>query len=104
MTYSKDNTKLFQFIFDAVIDEGGDGDISVVVQLQDSNLVANQFFEWVVKNNPPDYQSWNINKRDNYVCVWRDMESFSFSDENIWSADVAAVEGKFRCSQLVITL
>ena len=72
-----DNTKLFEFVYDAVISEGGDGDCAVVLESQDHKVVSDQF-ELFLKTKP--YGNWKKKDLDNGdIVFWDQQERFVFS-------------------------
>jgi len=103
-----DNTKLFEFVYDAVISEGGDGDCAVVLELQDHKAVSDQF-EIFLKTKP--YGNWQREIRDNGdIGFWDQQESIVFSNHDHFCSFLDGASGKgypedkIPCTQKVITL
>ena len=101
-----DNTKLFEFIYESVISDGGDGDLALV----SSNHIelANQF-EAFLKSKP--YGNWSRKDLDNGdIVFWDNQESFVFSNHDHFCSfsDGASgkgyPEGKTPCSDKVVLL
>lgn len=75
-----DNTKLFEFIYEVVNGDGGDGDIAVVFTAQNHVVVANEF-EQFLKTKP--FGSWERRTFDNGdIHFWDHQESFTFSNND----------------------
>jgi len=101
----QDNTKLFEFIYESVISDGGDGDLALV----SSNHIelANQF-EAFLKTKP--YGNWWSRKDldDGDIIFWDSHESFVFSNHDhfcSWSdSDLRKSNpgGKTPCSDKVV--
>jgi hypothetical protein len=100
-----DNTKLFEFIYETVINEGGDGDLALVLTAQDHLVVADQFEEFLATN---PFGCWQrTNRSDGSVLFWNNQESFILSNRDnfcSWS-DLRGpnpVKGKEPCTSKVI--
>ena len=103
-----DNTKLFEFVYDAVISEGGDGDCAIVLKSQNHKIVSDQF-ELFLKTKP--YGNWQRADKDNGdIILWDQQEYIVFSNHDHFCSFSDAVsgkgypEGKVPCTQKVITL
>lgn len=103
-----DNTKLFEFVYDTVISEGGDGDCAVVLELQDHKAVSDQF-EIFLKTKP--HGNWQRENRENRdIGFWDQQESIVFSNHDHFCSFLDGAsgkgypEGKIPCTQKVITL
>lgn len=87
------NQKLFDFIYEAVLDEGGDGDATLVFQLQDRNVVADEFEQFLAKQK---LQPWHRVNRENEIIIYHDFESFCLTNQMPKTED--------RYSQLIVTI
>ena len=102
-----DNTKLFEFIHETVISEGGDGDVAVVFTAQDHKVVADEFEKFLATK---PYGNWRRNNmEDGDVVFWDNQESFVFSNRDHFCCFSEGLsgkgypEGKTPCSQKVVT-
>ena len=71
------NRKLFDYIYEAVYNSGGDGDALVCFSDQDYRSVADDFMSYLIEINSTD---WIMNNRGEFMLIYRDQESFIFSD------------------------
>jgi len=99
------NAKLFEFIFEAVISEGGDGDLAVVFTTQDHRVAADQFEKFLATK----FGKWNRENLENGdIVFWDNQESFVFSNHDHFCSfsDGASgkgyPEGKTPCSEKVV--
>jgi len=84
----QDNTKLFEFIYESVNNESGDGDLALVLTAQDHRTVADQF-EKFLSTKPfgcwkrtlhmngdisfsDGEESFTISNHDHF-CYWSDL-------------------------------
>ena len=78
----QDNTKLFDFIYETVIGEGGDGDLALVLTAQDHRIVADQFQQYLLEHHSK-WAGWQRDNRpDGDIVFWQDQESFIFSNRD----------------------
>jgi len=77
MTTATTNQLLFQFIYQSVIEEGGDGDAVIGFLAQDYSLVANEF-EIFLKDNSEI--CWAKQQTEKYIVFENYEESFIFTD------------------------
>jgi hypothetical protein len=100
------NAKLFEFIYESVISDGGDGDLAVVFTTQDHRVAADQFEKFLATKSG----RWNRENLENGdVVFWDNQESFVFSNHD-HCCDFLEVlggkgypEGKTPCSEKVVT-
>ena len=102
-----DNTKLFEFIHQAVTGECGDGDMAVVFTAQDHKIVADEFEKFLATKS---YGSWERRTFDNGdIHFWDHQESFTFSNNDhfcYWHElrdNPEETKGKEPCTQKVVT-
>ena len=100
------NAKLFEFIYEAVISDGGDGDLAVVFTTQDHRVAADQFEKFLATK----YGRWNRENLENGdIVFWDNQESFVFSNDDHFCDFLEALggkgypEGKTPCSEKVVT-
>jgi hypothetical protein len=89
------NFALFDFIFGAVIGEGGDGDITVVFVAQDHKAVAAEFAAYLSQENRG---IWGRIDTPDQVIFHANMESFSFTNDKKY------ISLPYGCTQQVVTL
>ena len=101
---SSNNEKLFEFAVAAVIEEGGDGDMTICFIYQDHRAVADEFERWLLKE---DVSSWvRFNGKDT-VSFCDNQESITFTNTDnqcSWSDREAAQQGKQPCTQFIRTM
>lgn len=84
----QDNTKLFEFIYESVNNESGDGDLALVLTAQNHRTVADQFEKFLAtkpfgcwkRSNQEDgdiifsdgEESFTISNHDHF-CYWSDL-------------------------------
>jgi hypothetical protein len=99
----QNNDKLFEYIYEALLAEGGDGDLAVVLQLQDLNSAVDEFERFLKQKEPTS--SWKREPTHYGFIVSRDMECFMFSNTDYfgdWSQ--TRPQDKIPCSQKVVGL
>lgn len=107
------NAKLFEFIYESVIEEGGDGDCTVVLMIQKAKDVADEFEKFLGEKE----HYFSRNDFDNRVtfCSNGMQESFTFTNEinrdftyhelNSLEKHLRSTEYSiFSCTQKVVTL
>jgi len=101
----QDNTKLFEFIYESVISDGGDGDLSLVLTAQDHRTVADQFEKFLATK---PFGCWERTNQENGDVTFLDgQESFTISNNDhfcYWS-DLRGpnpVMDKVPCTQKVV--
>jgi hypothetical protein len=100
----QDNTKLFEFIYESVISEGGDGDLALV---SSNHIELADQFETFLKTKP--HGNWSRKDLDDGdIVFWDNQESFVFSNHDHFCSfsDGASgkgyPEGKIPCSSKVV--
>jgi len=87
-----DNTKLFEFIYESVISDGGDGDLTVV---SSNHIELADQFEAFIKTKP--YHNWSRkNLDDGDIIFWDNQESFVFSNHDHFCSYSDGASGKSR--------
>lgn len=100
------NIKLFEYIYESVLESGGDGDVAVVFTAQNHRVVADEF-EKFLKTKP--FGCWQrTNQEDGDVVFYDQQESFVFSNHDhfcYWRElrGPNPVTDKTPCTQKVIT-
>ena len=104
--YDMSNTKLFEYIYENVISQGGDGDLAVVFTTQDHRVAADQFEKFLATQSG----RWNReNLKDGDIVFWDNQESFVFSNDDHFCDFLEGLggkgypEGKTPCSEKVVT-
>ena len=101
-----DNTKLFEFIYESVISDGGDGDCAVAFTAQDHKVVADEFEKFLATK---PFGCWQrTNQEDGDVIFSDQQESFTFSNNDhfcYWHElrGQNPVTDKTPCTQKVVT-
>ena len=102
----QNNTKLFEYIYENVISQGGDGDLAVVFTTQDHRVAADQFEKFLATKSG----RWNReNLKDGDIVFWDNQESFVFSNHDHFCDFLEVLggkrypEGKTPCSEKVVT-
>lgn len=72
------NKKLFDFIYCSVLEDGGDGDATIIFKQQDHKVVASEFQEWLKDNS---CFSWTRKDREEGIVLHHDQESFFLTNE-----------------------
>lgn len=86
------NTKLFEFIYDAVISDGGDGDMAVVFTTQSHTAAADQFEKFLAAQT---YGVWQRSDRtDGDIVFWENQESFVFASNDHFCCFSDAITGQ----------
>lgn len=104
--YDMSNTKLFEYIYEAVTGECGDGDMAVVFTAQDHNVVADEFEKFLATK---PFGCWQrTNQEDGDVIFSDDQESFTFSNRDhfcYWHElrGQNPITDKTPCTQKVVT-
>lgn len=83
----KSNLKMFEFIFDAVLSEGGDGDITVALLCQDYKKVADRFYEFLGTKCDLAAWPWHRTERNECATFHHDQESFTFTNNRPTSTE-----------------
>lgn len=79
MKYMKfDNIKLFEFIYESVIQDGGDGDATMIFQYQDHKVVADEFEIWLKTNS---LIGWHRTNNEKDVVFSNHTENFMLTNE-----------------------
>ena len=76
----QDNTKLFDFIYETVNNEGGDGDLALVLTAQDHRIVADQFELYLKNNSVVGWGRQTVDDGD--IIFFHDQETFIFSNRD----------------------
>ena len=71
------NNKLFSWIYDVIISEGGDGDAVLGFKHQDYKDVANEFKEWL--GGSPFFK---MEEKEQYIIFSCDQEYFIFTSSH----------------------
>jgi hypothetical protein len=98
--------KLFEYIYEAVTGECGDGDMAVVFTAQDHKVVADEFEKFLATK---PFGCWQrTNQEDGDVIFFDQQESFTFSNRDhfcYWHElrGQNPVTDKTPCTQKVVT-
>lgn len=107
------NEKLFEFIYESVLGEGGDGDMAVVLTERSHRDVANEFEEFL--KNKSSHHVWS--RRDiplvagpegGDIVFWSDQESYTFAGDDHFCSyldgrlGLGYPEGKIPCTFKVV--
>lgn len=77
------NTKLFEFMYDAVIGEGGDGDLTLVLMCQDYKTVSDEFYAFLGTKCDLAAWPWHRQEQDGLTVFYHDQESFCITNKRL---------------------
>jgi hypothetical protein len=81
-TQLEDNTKLFEFMYEKVLNVGGDGHLTLAVKCQDIKKVADEFYKFLGTKNDLAAWPWHrTGRNDNEITFYHDQEGFTITNQ-----------------------
>ncbi len=77
------NQKMFEFIYDAVMSDGGDRDCLVILTCESHIAVAEAFYEFLGTKHDLAAWPWHRSERDGVITFYHDQDSISFTSKRL---------------------
>lgn len=72
------NQKMFEFMYEAVLSEGGDGDLTLVLLCQKFKDVADEFEKFL---GSQEVAPWHRVDQESYIIFYHDQEGFTITND-----------------------